>query len=151
MTMTTYTDDFAGFSLDYPAGWYLESSALSHAEESIAYSIGIASWDILHPPTPGGKNLNALPEGATKIEVTVLKQPMTLEEAVIQQGEASGGILARKDVTLAGGKPGVILDFEGFAGLARALIVPWNENVLYISGYGNLENFEAIALTLRAK
>ena len=29
--MQTYTDDFAGFSLDYPAGWFLESSALIHA------------------------------------------------------------------------------------------------------------------------
>jgi hypothetical protein len=56
-----YTDEFAGFSLDYPANWFLESSALIHAQESIGYNISIASWDILTPPTPTGKDLNTLP------------------------------------------------------------------------------------------
>lgn len=151
--MKTYTDDFAGFSLAYPANWFLESSALIHAQESIGYNISVASWDILNPPPPSGKNPNALPEGGTKIDVAVLKQPMTLEEAVTQQSqnETGGPILTRKDVTLAGGLPAVILDFEGFAGPIGTLISVLNGNVIYVSGYGNLENFESIALTLRAK
>ena len=149
----TYTDDFAGFSLDYPAGWFLESSALMHAQESIGYNISIATWDVSNPGTPGGKDLNTLPAGGTKIDVAVLKQSMTLEEAVTQQGqnEMNNPILARKDVTLANGLPGVIIDMEGFAGLTRTLITVLNGNVIYVSGYGNLENFEAIALTLRPK
>jgi hypothetical protein len=150
-TTTTYTDDFAGFSLDYPANWFLESSALMHAEESVGYNISIASWDILNPPTPGSKDLNTLPSGGTKIDVAVTKQPMMLEEAVTQISESSGPILARKDVTLAGALPGVIVDVQGFAGLTRTLITVLNGNVIYVSGYGNLEPFEAIALTLRAK
>jgi len=149
--MTTYTDTFAGFSLDYPANWFLESSALLHAEESTIYSVGMASWDIVHPAESTGKQANSLPPGGTKIDVGVLKQPMTLEEAVAQLSEADGPILARNDVTLAGGLPGVILDFEGFAGLTRTLITILNENVIYVTGYGNLENFESIALTLRPK
>ena len=153
VTMTTYTDDFAGFSLEYPANWFLEASALAHAQESIGYNISVASWDILHPPTPGGKDLNTLPPGATKIDVAVMKQSMTLEEAIAQQSqiENASPILTRKDVTLADGLPAVILDMEGFAGLTRTLITVLKGNVIYVSAYGNLEPFEAIALSLRAK
>jgi hypothetical protein len=149
--LTTYTDDFAGFSLDYPAGWFLESSALAHVEESFSYSVSFASWDILHPPTPGGKEPHGLPEGGTKIDLTVVKGVMTLEEAVAQFVQSGSPILAREDVTLPSGLAGVILDFEGFAGLARMLVVPLNENAIYVTGYGDLDNFEAIALSLRAK
>ena len=149
----TYTDDFAGFSLDYPANWFLESSALSHAQESVAYNISIASWDILNPPIPTSKDLNTLPPGGTKIDVAVMKQAMMLEEAVAQQSQNEMGtpILARKDMTLTGGLPAVILDVEGFAGLTRTLITVINGNTIYVSGYGNLESFESIALTLRPK
>lgn len=149
----TYIDDFAGFSIDYPANWFLEASALAHAQESFGYSISVASWDILHPPTPDGKDPNTLPAGGTKIDVAVTKQAMTLEEAVTQQEQNEMGhpILAREDVTLANGLPGVIIDMEGFAGLTRTLITVLNGNVIYVSGYGNLEPFEAIALTLRPK
>jgi hypothetical protein len=37
------------------------------------------------------------------------------------------------------------------AGPVRTLITTLNGNVIYVSGYGNLENFETIALSLRAK
>ena len=85
--------------------------------------------------------------------MAVLKQPMTLEEAVAQQeqNEMSNPILAREEVILADGLPGVIIDMEGFAGLTRTLITVLNGNVIYVSGYGNLENFESIAITLRPK
>jgi hypothetical protein len=153
ITMATYTDDFAGFSIDYPADWFLEASALTHAQESFAYSVSVASWDILHPPAPTDKDPDKLPSGGAKIDVNVVKQSMTLEEAVTQQGQDELGtpILARKDVTLANGLPAVMLDFEGFAGPIRTLITVLNGNVIYVSGYGNLENFESIALTLRAR
>lgn len=151
--MTTYTDDFAGFSIDYPANWFLESSALAHAQESFAYSVSVASWDILHPPAPTDKDPDKLPPGGAKIDVNVTKQSMTLEEAVTQQGQNELGtpILARKDVTLANGLPAVILDLDSPIGPIRTLITTLNGNVIYVSGYGNLENYEAIALTLRAK
>jgi hypothetical protein len=151
--MTTYTDESAGFSLDYPAGWFIDDSVLANADQAFAYSVGIATWDLRNPPTPSGKGQNGIPEGGIKIDVGVVKQSMTLEEAVAQQAENESGspILAREDVTLANGLPGVILDFEGFAGLTRTLITVLNGNVIYVSGYGNLETFETIALTLRAK
>jgi hypothetical protein len=153
MTMTTYTDDFAGFSIDYPANWFINASAAADAEQAFAYSVSIATWDLRNPPTPSGKGQNGMPEGETKIDVGVVKQSMTLEESIAQQSQNESGstILARKDVTLANGLPGVILDVEGMAGPTRTLITVLNGNLIYVSGYGNLENFEAIALTLRAK
>ena len=149
--MQTYTDDFAGFSIDYPAGWFIDASAAVNAAESFAYAVNIATWDLRNPPTPSGKGQTGIPEGGTKIEVNVWRQAMSLEEAVAQQGEGGSQIQAREDVTLATGQPGVILDFEGFAGPIRTLITTLNGNVIYVSGYGDLENFEAIALTLRPK
>lgn len=153
IAMNTYTDESAGFSIDYPVDWFLEASAAANADQAYAYSISVANWDINHSPTPSGKGQSGIPEGGTKIDVGVVKQQMTLEEAVIQQEQNENGspILAREDVTLANGLPGVILDFEGFAGLTRTLIVSLNGNIIYVSGYGNLDNFEAIALSLRAR
>jgi hypothetical protein len=82
--------------------------------------------------------------------VTVIKEPMTLESAVAQVRQTGTPILARRDVALANGITGIILDIEGFAGLAHMLIAGLNGNVIYVTGYGNLENFETIALSLRA-
>lgn len=149
--MTTYTDEVAGFSLDYPAGWFVESSVLVHAEEVSNYSISIASWDILNPPTPSDKQTTGLPEDGTKFDVTVIKDPTTLEGAVEQVRQTGTPILAQESVTLANGVPAIILDIEGFAGQARMLISILNGYVIYVTGYGNLEQFETIALSLRAK
>lgn len=147
--LQTYTDTLAGFSLDYPAGWFIEDSVLVHAEESSNYSISIASWDILNPPPD--RQANGLPNGGAKFDVTVIKEPMTLEGAVAQVKQTGTPVLAQSDVTLANGIPGTILDIEGFAGRARMLIALLNGNVIYVTGYGNLENFETIALSLRNK
>jgi len=149
--MATYTDSIAGFSIDYPTGWFVQSSALANAEQSVAYSISLASWDILSSYTPPGKGQSGIPAGGTKIDVGVMKQSITLEEAIAQQHENESGsaILAQKDVTLADGLRAVILDFEGPFGLVRTLITVLNGNIIYVSGYGDLENFETIALTLR--
>lgn len=151
--MTTYTDDFAGFSLEYPANWFINASAAADAEQAFAYSISIATWDLRNPPTPSGKGQNGMPEGEAKIDVGVVKQSMTLEEAIAQQRQNESGstILARKDVTLANGLLAVILDVEGMAGPTRTLVTVLNGNIIYVSGYGNLEHFEDIALSLRAK
>lgn len=149
--LQTYTDTLAGFSLDYPAGWFIEDSALVHAGEGTNYSISISSWDILNPPPPSEWEANGLPKGGTKFDVTVIKEPMTLEGAVAQVKQTGTPILARQDIILVNGIPGIILDIEGFAGRARMLISILNGNVIYVTGYGNLENFEAIALSLHTK
>lgn len=148
--MATYTDDLAGFSLDYPAGWFIEDSVLVHAQESSNYSISISSWDVLNPPPPSERQTNGLPNGGAKFDVTVIKDPMTLQAAVDQVRQTNTPIFDQKDVTLANGVPGILLDIEGFAGPARMLISILNGNVIYVTGYGNLEYFEPVALSLRA-
>ena len=146
--MTTYTDDLAGFSLDHPAGWSIESSVLVHAEEVSNYSISLSSWDINNPPPMGA---NGLPGNGAKFDVTVIKGATTLEAAVEEVRRTGTPILAQEDVTLANGVPGVILDIEGFAGRARMLISILNGNVLYVTGYGDLDFFEPVALSLRGR
>ena len=146
--MTTYTDDIAGFALDYPAGWSLETSVLVHAAEVSNYSISISSWDMNNPPPTGA---NGLPGDGTKFDVTVVKDATTLEAAVEQVRQSGTPILAQKDVTLSNGVPAIILDIEGFAGLAHMLISIINGNYIYVTGYGHLEYFEPVALSLRAK
>jgi hypothetical protein len=153
MTMTTYTDDSAGFSIHYPASWFIDASATANAESAFAYSVSISTWNLYDPATPPGKGQSGIPEGGTKIDIGVTKQAMTLEDAIALQAQNELGIpiLARKDVALANGLPAVILDMEGMAGFTRTLITVLNGNVIYVSSYGNLEPFEAIALSLRTE
>src|SRR5215208_407394 len=140
MTMMTYTDDVAGFSIDYPARWFIDASATANAEQAFAYSVGISTWNLHDPATPPGKGQNGIPEGGTKIDVGVTKQAMTLEEAIAQQmnNESGSPIIAREDVSLANGLPAVILNFEGPFGMIRTLITVLNGNIIFVSGYGNL-------------
>ena len=149
--MATYTDDLAGFSLDYPPGWFLETSVLQHAEESLSYSISISSWDINNPPPASDRQSNGLPYGGTKFDVTVIKDATTMEAAIEEVRRSGTPIRAREEVTLANGVPAVILDIEGFAGLSHMLISILNGNVIYVTGYGDLELYEAIAMSLRAR
>ncbi len=146
--MATYADDIAGFLLDYPAGWFLETSVLVHAEEVDNYSISIFSWDMNNPPAMGS---NGLPGNGTKFDVTVIKNATTLEAAVEQVRQSGTPILARKDFTLPNGVPAVILDYESFAGPGKMLISILNGNFIYVTGYGDLDPYETVAFSLRAK
>ncbi len=61
----TYTDSIAGFSIDYPADWFLESSSLAGANEKQNYTVIITSWDILNA-TPESKG-NLVPMKKQKL------------------------------------------------------------------------------------
>ena len=148
----TYTDSIAGFSIDYPADWFLESSSLAGANEKQNYTVMITSWDILNA-TPESKG-NMVPNEETKIDIAVFKQNMTLEEVVAQQKQqftSSNSILFEELITLDSGIQGMLWEIEGLTGPVRTLIVVLNGNVIYISGYGDLQAFDTIALTFRAQ
>lgn len=148
----TYTDSIAGFSIDYPADWFLESSSLAGANEKQNYTTMITSWDILNA-TPESKG-NLVPNEETKIDISVSKQNLTLEEVVAQQKQqftSSNIILFEKLITLDSGIQGMLWEIEGLGGPVRTLIVVLNGNVIYISGYGDLQDFDAIALTFRSQ
>ena len=146
----TYTDSIAGFSIDYPADWFLESSSLAGANEKQNFTTMITSWDILNA-TPESKG-NLVPNEETKIDISVSKQNLTLEEVVAQQKQqftSSNSILFEELITLDSGIQGMLWEIEGLGGPVRTLIVVLNGNVIYISGYGDLQGFDAIALTFR--
>ena len=148
----TYTDSIAGFSIDFPADWFLESSSLAGANEKQNYTVIITSWDILNA-TPESKG-NLVPNEETKIDISVSKQNLTLEEVVAQQKQqftSSNTILFEKLITLDSGIQGMLWEIEGLGGPVRTLIVVLNGNVIYISGYGDLQDFDAIALTFRSQ
>lgn len=145
----TFTDPYAGISLNYPQGWFLESSALAHAEESIGYSVSFFSYDFNAPQPQTGKGQPGLPEGQTKIEIAIWKENQTLEQVIAQQREGGGDILAEEYVTLPNGLEAVILDFEGFAGNGRTLITNIGDAIVFVTAYGNLEPFLEIAMSLQ--
>ena len=150
-----YRDANAGFALNYPAAWFVEDDAAQNAAGSAVYTVSLFSWDrASYTPTP--KDLNTLPDGATKIDITVFKQgPNTLEEAVNQYKNQDTGtpvkFLKEEIWTLNNGEKAVYLESEGALGVMATMITIINGKVVYVSGYGNLTPFQAVALTLRAE
>ena len=150
-----YHDANAGFALDYPAAWFVEDDAAQNAAGSAVYTVSLFSWDrAAYTPTP--KDLNTLPDGATKIDITVFNQgPNTLEEAVNQYKNQDTGtpvkFLKEESWTLNNGEKAAYLESEGALGVMATMITILNGKVIYVSGYGNLTPFQAVALTLRAE
>jgi hypothetical protein len=150
-----YRDANAGFALDYPAVWFIEDNAAQDAAGSAAYTVSLFSWDrVSYTPTP--KDLNTLPNGATKIDITVFNRgPGTLEEAVNQYKSQDSvspvTFLKEEDWTLNSGEKAAYLESEGMFGVVATVIMLVEGKVIYVSGYGNLTPFKAIALTLRAE
>jgi len=150
-----YRDGNASFALDYPAAWFIEDSAAEDAAASAVYTVSLFSWDrVSYSPTP--KDPNTLPDGATKIDITVFNQgPGTLDEVVSQYKNQDGGtpveFLKQEDCTLDNGEKAVYVESEGAFGVVATMITLVNGKVVYVSGYGNLTLFKAIAFTLRAQ
>ncbi len=149
-----YRDENAGLALEYPAAWELENNALQDAAESTVYTSSLFSWDRASF-TLAPKDLNTLPDGATKIDITVFTQgPKTLADAVSQfKNQDSGStvnFLKEENLTLNSDEKAVYIESEGAFGTVATMITLVNGRVVYLSGYGNLTPFKAIALTLRA-
>ena len=149
-----YHDAHAGFALDYPAAWFVEDEAAQAMEGSAIYTVSLFSWDRLSY-TPVPKDLNTLPDGVTKIDITVFNQDAgTLEQAVNQYKNQDTGtpikFLKEESWTLNNGDKAIYLESEGALGLVATMISLVNGKVVYVSGYGDLISFKLIALTLRA-
>lgn len=151
----TYRDANAGFALDYPAAWFVEDDAAQNAAGSAVYTVSLFSWDRASY-TPAPKDLNTLPDGATKIDITVFNQgPSTLEEAINQYKNQDSGtpvnFQKEENWTLNNGEKAVYVESEGAFGVVATMITLVKGRIIYISGYGNLIPFKAIALSLRAE
>jgi hypothetical protein len=150
-----YRDENAGFALDYPAAWFIEDDAARDAAGSAVYTASLFSWD-RNSYTPTPKDPNTLPEGVTKIDITVFNQGSnSLEEAVHQYRNQSSGtsvnFFKQEDWTLNNGEKATYVESEGAFGVVATLIWLVKGKVIYVSGYGNFTLFKAIALTLRAE
>ncbi len=151
----TYRDTLAGFALDYPAQWYLEDDALPGAADSVAYTVSLFSWDRASATRPP-KDLNTLPDGAAKIDITVFNDgSKTVAEAVnrlkTQDTGAPVNFLKEENWSLKDGQEAVYLEAEGAFGVTATMVTLVHGKTLYLSGYGNLALFKAIALSLRAQ
>ncbi len=148
LAMSPYRDDFAGFSIDIPAGWYAETGALAVAEQSVAYSVGFYSYDFTAVQQPTEKGQSGFPEGGTKIEIAVWKEDKPLEEVLIGQGEGGGSITSQQAIVLPSGLQAIVYDGEGMAGHTRTLLTKVNGQLVFVTFYGNLELFERVAYSL---
>lgn len=150
-----YRDDLAGFALDYPAEWYIEDGALQGAGESVAYTVSLITWDPTSPMPPS-KDLNTLPDGATKIDITVFnKGSKTLAEAVdqmkTQDTGASVNFTKEESWVLHDGQQAVYLEAEGAFGVTGTMLTLVNRKTVYVSFYGDWSLFKAIAMSLRTE
>lgn len=149
--VSTYRDDFAGFEIDYPAGWSLVDVTPQIKQESLGYSITFMSWQ---PQEPGGQGI---PEGGSKIDVGVTKGGAESPEAAaesrrqeVTQGEFAGQITFEEPWELGGGLSGIHWTIQSARGeTVHELVTATNGNRIVVSGYGDPALFEQIAVTLR--
>ncbi|HEX6033446.1 MAG TPA: NBR1-Ig-like domain-containing protein, partial [Anaerolineales bacterium] len=149
-----YRDQTAKFALDYPTAWFLEDNAAQDAAGTAIYTVSLFSWDrMTYTPLP--KDLNTLPDGAIKIDITVFNEKLrSLEEAVRLYANQDSGtpvtILKQESWTLESGEQAMYIESQGALGKVGTMITLVSDRVIYLSGYGNLRLFKPIALTLRA-
>jgi hypothetical protein len=140
----TYIDPDVGFSLTYPETWFLDASALKSNESSTRYSVSITSWDARE------NGSSEIPADESKIEIVVLKEDITPNEAAERQKENETDSASISRASLESGLQGVVLDVDGPTGLTRTLIVNINGSVVYLKASGNLDPFLSIAMSLIA-
>ena len=138
----TYTDPEVGFSLTYPETWLLDASALKSNKSSTGYSVSITSWDAK------GNGASEIQVGESKIEIVVLKEDITPNEAAERQKENETSSASISRASLESGLQGVVLDVDGPTGLTRTLIVNINGSVVYLKASGNLDPFLSVAMSL---
>jgi hypothetical protein len=142
-TPATYTDESAGFALDYPADWSLDPSS----------QVGVrgAQAVLLSP----GTTLETLAEGGTRISITTsLWDPKNDLAAYVAQRktawDASGFAITRaEEWQLADGRAAQIFVIQTPEQPSFTLLTTVGEDYLQISGEGDLALVEEIARTLR--
>ena len=147
---TVYENRYAGFALDYPAGW-----GLVDVDEEIKmgggpYTASLTSWQ------PGEGGIEGVPEGGTKLDITVIASGATdLQDAVTrhrQQMFTPGlqeEILSEETWELAGGWQALRWHLRSQFGEVVVVIAAVNGNTLILSGLGDFAVCDQIARTLR--
>lgn len=144
---TTYRDEAAGFTFDYPAGWTTDGGE----QQSRGSYVQFYSWN-----WQPGEAIDPLPAGGTVLTVTnQLWDPKNDLEAFIEQRkmawEASGiKITSEERLTLAGDRPAAEFTVQAVDGAQAYFLLTTNgDEYLVFSGNGDLTLLAEIAHTLR--
>jgi hypothetical protein len=138
--LTTFTDDLAGFAIDYPADWFTLGGP---DETAFAYAITLVSYD---PNSVTGTE-GVIP-GENKIDIYV--QPdITDLDTLIQRNKEEVTVLSETLWEL-GGIPAARLRIIGrFGDEVDILCLILNGRGITIAGFGDPEQFDAVARTIR--
>ena len=142
-TPATYTDERAGFELDYPAAWTLDPSS----------QVGVRGGQalLLSPGTPP----ETLANGGTRVSITTyIWDPKNDLDAYVAQRkvawDASGFAITREEQwRLADGRTAYVFVVQTPEQPTFTLLTTIGQDYLQIGGDGNAALLEEIAHTLR--
>jgi len=145
----TYTDDYAGFGLNYPADWTLDQTGAGNKNQR-GYSVQLTSWT--HSQ---GDISTQTPAGGSRLDITVYQwDPKDDLDAFIDSRKAaweSTGItiFSEDNWTLASGLHVVRFLVQAPDGKAVFIITTAGNFYLVLSGTGDLDTLSAIGKTIR--
>lgn len=130
----TLRDPVAGYELDYPAGWRVETDA---------------GWLTTLYSYPASAATAAVSPPLSKIDIVPIPGVTTLAQLTAQLQAHDGAPPALRQ-TIIGGVPAVRADIVTFSGEpARVILIVLDGQALQLVGYGDLDAFDAVASTLR--
>ncbi len=135
--LQTYRNTTAGFELDFPASWLVDTT-------------GISNGVILRSQKAEGPGTDGVPADVVKMDIVIPYVTVrSLDELVAweKQGIADSGhaVLEEQQLQLPSGLRVVRMRLEG----ALALLAVVNGWPVIIAGYGDLSRFDNVARTLR--
>ncbi len=136
-SLQTYRNTTAGFELDFPAGWLVDTT-------------GISNGVILRSKKAEGPGTDGVPADVVKMDIVIPYVTVrSLDELVAweKQGiaDSSHSVLEEQQLQLPSGLTAVRMRLEG----ALALLAVVNGSPVIIAGYGDLSHFDSVAQTLR--
>jgi hypothetical protein len=140
----TYINETVGFALDYPAGWTVTESV-----------VGERGSQTLILSKPEIADLPLLPEGATRVSVTVYqwdpKNDLAAFVEVRKTAWDSSGftIIEEKDIVLDLGLPAEQFVIQTPESTALFLFAAVGDQYISISGEGDMELVKEISMRLR--
>jgi hypothetical protein len=145
-----YRDNIVGFELDVPSHWSLTPAGNEAMVNATIYTVTFNSW------TPIGGGSDGIPDGETKIDITVYKnKPADSSDALRMRKEefANAGlgqeIQSEETWTLDNNLIATRLVVSSSRGQAAEVVTAINGNTVLLSGSGDDALFDAIVRTLR--
>jgi hypothetical protein len=150
----TYRDEYAGFAIDYPAGWEAIIPDDAIKEQSQAYSISLR---MLLPGTPEPKRQEGpLAPGEYAVDVTIIRRPGAVLDLSAQErreqnlAEGNVDILSEDFLNTYSGLPAVRWNMHSqIMGPVVTTLAVIDGYEILVSGFGDLSFYNAVAGSLR--